>query len=108
MWRRSTWITTVSNLVLRAPHTPSQQLIAPHPGIKIELIGQVCKLVLRVLHDCVASCVDRVSFMRLQIEMFHDRGNTFPFITLEKELEKAGHLDEEKSWPFEFKQVRGC
>ncbi len=50
-----------------------------HNGIKIELIGQ--------------------------IEMFHDRGNVFQFVTLEKELEPAGQLSDEKDWSFEFKQV---
>lgn len=30
----------------------------------------------------------------------------FNFISLEKELQPAGHLDDqERSWPFEFKQV---
>ena len=50
-----------------------------HSGIRVELIGQ--------------------------IEMFHDRGNTFQFVTLEKDLEPAGKLDEEKTWRFEFRQV---
>merc|ERR1712137_177271 len=50
-----------------------------HNGIRIELIGQ--------------------------IEMFHDRGNTFQFVTLEKDLEPAGHLGDEQSWKFEFRQV---
>lgn len=57
-----------------------------HNGVRLELIGQ--------------------------IEMFHDRGNTFQFVTLEKDLAPAGRLAEEKDWPFEFKQVekqvRGC
>jgi vacuolar protein sorting-associated protein 26 len=37
--------------------------------------------------------------------MFHDRGNVFQFVTLEKDLAPAGRLAEEKSFQFEFKGV---
>jgi hypothetical protein len=39
--------------------------------------------------------------------MFQDRGNLFQFVTLEKDLAPAGRLNEEMSWQFDFKQVRG-
>jgi len=50
-----------------------------HIGIKIELIGH--------------------------IELLYDRGNPYEFTSLVRELEAPGDLTEDKSYPFEFKNV---
>ncbi len=83
-------------------------------GKKVDLDHNGIKARVRARTGCVCACVCvcvltgwRALQMELigQIEMFHDRGNTFSFISLEKDLEPAGHLGDERTWNFEFKQV---
>lgn len=50
-----------------------------HEGIKIECVGQ--------------------------IELFYDRGNSYEFTSLVRELDKGGTVSTEKEYPFEFSQV---
>ena len=84
--------------VVHIKRTKGKKIDIEHNGIKIEV-------------SCVwgerARLTGGVPQLIGQIEMFQDRGNLFQFVTLEKDLAPAGRLDDEISWNFDFKQVRG-
>eukprot|EP01088_Endostelium_zonatum_P017604 TRINITY_DN5271_c0_g1_i1.p1 TRINITY_DN5271_c0_g1~~TRINITY_DN5271_c0_g1_i1.p1 ORF type:complete len:365 (+),score=97.63 TRINITY_DN5271_c0_g1_i1:64-1158(+) len=68
---------TVKGSVKVSPVTKGKKM--DHQGIQIELIGQ--------------------------IDMFYERGNSFEFLSMSKDLEAPGDLTAEKEYPFEFLNV---
>uniref|UniRef100_A0AC35FFI3 Vacuolar protein sorting-associated protein 26 n=1 Tax=Panagrolaimus sp. PS1159 TaxID=55785 RepID=A0AC35FFI3_9BILA len=78
-----------------------------HNGIRVDFIGQIEAYYDRGnTYDFVSLSKElaRPDFIG-QIEAYYDRGNTYDFVSLSKELARPGELNENTTFPFYFANV---